>query len=388
MLTTAAVLAAFLAVAGSASAATSARAVKRLLPARTLLPNAIGYPATPTVELQFRPKTVTVNGVDYQLLLDVIQFRDRSFGRDTIIFADLARFDGSLVQAHSYDFEPYDGVGFTLNRTTLATAGLSTGTAIAPSVLQGTFAASEPAAGQTCTLTNGNTGTRLHARGTVSWAQFGIDTATAPFFGVLADGPTAARLSYDPGCAGRPFGHRPHGLSPCPGKLALVGHDRSGDEYVVAATNYGATRTAMGAASYDDGPVASVSHFGYQLGRPGSDLTVPRHGRGGAVARLLSTGVDAVQRVGHLPLTPGAAVFALAPLPFPRPRPPLPHAALRRPAGARRRPADGAVRHRFADAVAAAAGEPGDRPVRPLTPVSRPGPSGSPRSARQGRRPS
>ena len=222
MLTIAAVLAAFLAVAGSASAATSARAVTRLLPARTLLPNAIGYPATPTVELRFRPKTVTVNGVDYQLLLDVIQFRDRSFGRDTIIFADLARFDGSLVQAHSYDFEPYDGVGFTLNRTTLATASLSTGTAIAPSVLQGTFTASEAAAGQSCTLTNGNAGTRLHARGTVSWAQFGIDTATAPFFGVLADGPTAARLSYDPGCAGRPF--RPSPARP----LALPRQARAG----------------------------------------------------------------------------------------------------------------------------------------------------------------
>jgi hypothetical protein len=282
-------LAGMAALAGPASAGTPA-SVRRLLPSVAPLPAATGYPPSALVELRFRPVPVAVGDVEYHLRLDVIQFRDRYFGRDTMVFADLYRLDGSLAQAHSYSFEASDGVALTLDRQTLATAALNTGGAFAPTVLEGRFTASEPAVSHGCTLTNGNPGVRLHATGNVAWTQFAVDTGTTPFFGVLADGPAAATLIYDPGCRGGSGGGRAHGVAACPGKLALSGQSRSGDLGFAIATGYTGARSTLAAISTSGDYEVERFHLGWQRRLPGSDLDVVRHGPGGAVARFGSAG--------------------------------------------------------------------------------------------------
>ena len=278
----------FFSFASAATAATPAP-IQRLIPSRAPVPMA-GFPPPVEVDLLFKPVTVTMQGVDYRWRLDVEQYRDPYAGRETSVYSNLYRKDGSLVEEHSYSFDTYEDISLTLDRTTLATADLDTGSAFAPSVFQGSFAASSAATATSCTLTNGRPGRRLSAVGNVSWSQFAIDTGTTPFFGVLANGPAMARLTYDPGCTG-PFGRGFHQRLTCPGKLSLMGQSRSGRTAFFDGTNYAGTRTFLAAVA--DSSVSQESnsfHLGYELGRPGSDLTVPRHGRHGAVAHFLTVG--------------------------------------------------------------------------------------------------
>ena len=277
----------FFAFASAATAATPAP-VQRLI--TSLTPTSMaGYPPEPEVVLLFKPVTVTVQGVDYRWRLDVEQYRDPFSGRDTSVYSDLYRKDGSLVQEHSYGFDTYEDVSLTLDRTTLATANLDTGAAFAPSVLQGSFAASGAATAHSCTLTNGRAGHSMSAAGTVSWSQFAIDTGTSPFFGVLANGPAAATLIYDPGCGGGSSGPGFHGPYPCPGKRSLAAQSRFGRTAFFDETNYAGTRSFLAAVAASSFSQESNNfHIGYELNRPGSDLTVPRHGRHGAVAHFLT----------------------------------------------------------------------------------------------------
>ena len=285
-----AVVGSFFAFASAATAAPPAppAPVQRMINSLAPMPMA-GYPPEPEVELRFKPVTVTVQGVDYRWRVAVEQYRDPFSGRDTSVYSDLYRKDGSLVEEHSYGFDTYEDVSLTLDRTTLATASLDTGSAFAPSVLQGSFAASGAATAHSCTLTNGRAGQRLIAAGTFSWSQFAIDTGTSPFFGMLGNGPTVAQLSYDPGCRGGPSGDGFHGPYPCPGKRSLAAQSRFGRAAFFDETNYAGTRSFLAAVASSSFSQESYGfHIGYELNRPGSDLTVPRHGRHGAVAHFLT----------------------------------------------------------------------------------------------------
>ena len=53
---------------------------------------------------------------------------------------------------------------------------------------------------KTCRLYDGRMGTKLTAKGTMTWSAFELVTSTAPFFGTIHTQPTRATIVKDPGC--------------------------------------------------------------------------------------------------------------------------------------------------------------------------------------------
>jgi hypothetical protein len=214
------------------------------------------------------------------------------------VFIDLAMVrTGGSFQVHYYDYAPSNPVATTLARRTLAHASVDTGSAIAPDVLQVDYTATTAMSRTACRLQGGGTGYRRSTKGTITYGQFGIDTTTSPFFGVLASAGTQARLTLDPGCG---FGGDPgHTLHQCTGHVELSGGTTDGSLGFAAADNYGRTHVFEAAGGGGGSDVKSIGHVGFETG-PITNLPRPRWTATGAAAHL---------RTGAGVLMTGSATF-------------------------------------------------------------------------------
>jgi hypothetical protein len=195
-----AALAAVLAVGASTATASTSMAPSLRLRAQALerariLPR--GFFSLTTVIMQTAPVDVVRNGVTYRMGVTV--FGDPGFGSSLDVGLSRIQADGRAFQAHDYGFSPQSGISFHYDKKTLETASLDTTTAISPSQLTGSFTATSVKARQ-CRLYDGRMGTRLTAKGTMTWSAFDVVTSTAPFFGTIHTQPTAATIVKDPGC--------------------------------------------------------------------------------------------------------------------------------------------------------------------------------------------
>jgi hypothetical protein len=151
-----------------------------------------------TVYMQTAPVSVVRNGVTNRMTL--LLFSDPAFGSASLdVTLGRAQADGRAFQEHDYSFSPQSGIQFQYDRKTLETATLDTTTAINPSQIAGSFTATSVKS-TTCRLYDGRMGTRLVARGTLSFSSFHVVTSTSPFFGTITTEPTHARIVKDPGC--------------------------------------------------------------------------------------------------------------------------------------------------------------------------------------------
>jgi hypothetical protein len=290
-------------LAAAAAGPASAARLPRRAPLRAIWSSGLALPRTgsapqPTAELRFAPTTVSVNDVDYRMRVDVFAFVTQ-VGSFTFIDVSLARGSvGSAVQSHMYSFFPANPITFHVARRTLATAAFDSGTELAPDAFAGAFSASGAQRRVACTLTNGRTGYRRSRAGTVAWSQFSLDTGTAPFFGVLSNGPADARLIWDPGC--RPPRRHHRRLAPCRVRDLLTAQDASGSDAFAIELNYARSNTLQAALSgADPTAVKSVSHFSIARG-PAADLPRPTHSSSGATAHFTTTGA---------PFLTGSATF-------------------------------------------------------------------------------
>jgi hypothetical protein len=179
----------------SASMGPSLRLRAQALERARVLPR--GFFSLTTVSMQTAPVAVVRNGVTYEMSLSV--FGDPGFGSTLDVSLSRAQADGRAFQAHDYGFSPQSGINFHYDRKTLETASLDTTTAIDPSRLSGSFSATSVKA-KTCRLYDGGVGTKLTAKGTMTWSAFDVVTSTAPFFGTIHTQPTKATIVKDPGC--------------------------------------------------------------------------------------------------------------------------------------------------------------------------------------------
>jgi hypothetical protein len=243
----------------------------------------------PTAELRFAPVTVSVNDVDYTMRMDVFAFVTQ-VGSFTFFDVSLSRGAvGSAVQSHLYWLAPANPISFHVARRTLATATFDSGAELAPDAFAGSFTASASQKRVACTLTNGRTGYRSSAPGTVSWSQFSLDTGTSPFFGTLVNGPADAKLIWDPGCKQRRHHHRRH-LPACGFRDILSAQDAAGSNAFEIGLNYPRTRTLQAVVNaFDPTDVKAVIHFSVAAG-PAGDLPPPTHSATGATAHVVTTG--------------------------------------------------------------------------------------------------
>jgi hypothetical protein len=179
----------------SASMAPSLRLRAQALERARVLPR--GFFSLTTVFMRTAPVDVVRNGVTYSMSLAI--FGDPGFGSTLDVSLSRAQADGQAFQAHDYGFSPQTGINFRYDRKTLETATLDTTTAISPSQITGSFAATSVKS-KTCRLYDGRMGTKLTAKGTMSFSAFDIVTSTAPFFGTIHTQPTKATIVKDPGC--------------------------------------------------------------------------------------------------------------------------------------------------------------------------------------------
>jgi hypothetical protein len=179
----------------STSMAPSLRLRAQALQRARLLPR--GFFSLTTVYLQTAPVDVVRNGVTYSMSLSVIG--DPGFGSSVDVGLGRVQGDGRAFQSHDYSFSPQSGINFRYDRKTLETATLDTTTAISPSHITGSFAATSVKS-KACRLYDGRMGTKLTAKGTMTWSAFDVVTSTAPFFGTIHTQPTAATIVKDPGC--------------------------------------------------------------------------------------------------------------------------------------------------------------------------------------------
>jgi hypothetical protein len=179
----------------STSMAPSLRLRAQALERAHILPH--GFFSLTTVIMQTAPVDVVRNGVTYSMSVTV--FGDPGFGSSLDVGLSRAQADGRAFQAHDYGFSPQSGINLSYDRKTLETATLDTTTAISPSQITGSFTATSVKARQ-CRLYDGRMGTRLTAKGTMTWSAFDVVTSTAPFFGTIHTQPAAATIVKDPGC--------------------------------------------------------------------------------------------------------------------------------------------------------------------------------------------
>jgi hypothetical protein len=179
----------------STSMAPSLRLRAQALERARVLPR--GFFSLTTVYMQTAPVDVVRNGVTYSMSLSV--FGDPGFGSTVDVGLGRAQVDGRAFQAHDYTFSPQSGINFRYDRKTLETATLDTTTAISPSQITGSFTATSVKS-RTCRLYDGRMGTRLTAKGAMTWSAFDVVTPTAPFFGTIHTQPTKATIVKDPGC--------------------------------------------------------------------------------------------------------------------------------------------------------------------------------------------
>lgn len=156
-----------------------------------------GFFSLTTVYMQTAPVDVVRNGVTYSMSLAVIGAP--GFGSSVDVGLSRVQGDGRAFQAHDYGFSPQSGIAFRYDRKALENATLDTTTAISPSQITGSFTATSVKA-KTCRLYDGRIGTRLTAKGTMSFSAFDVVTSTAPFFGTIHTPPTKATVVKDPGC--------------------------------------------------------------------------------------------------------------------------------------------------------------------------------------------
>jgi hypothetical protein len=179
----------------STSMAPSLRLRAQALERARVLPR--GFFSLTTVSMHTAPVDVVRNGVTYRMSLSV--FGDPGFGSSVDVGLSRAQADGRAFQAHDYSFSPQSGINFHYDRKTLETATLDTTTAISPSQITGSFTATSVKS-KTCRLYDGRKGTKLTAKGTMTWSAFDVVTSTAPFFGTIHTQPTKATIVKDPGC--------------------------------------------------------------------------------------------------------------------------------------------------------------------------------------------
>lgn len=197
----AAAVTALLALGAATAAATTSTAPSLRLRARALqrvraLPHA--FFSLTTVYLQTAPVPVVRNGVTYSMSMSV--FGDPGFGSTVDVSLGRGSADERAFQSHDYSFSPQSGINFRYDKKTLASASIDTTTAIDPSQVTGSFTATSVKS-KTCPLYDGRTGTKLVARGTMSFSSFDVVTSTSPFFGTIHTAPVRARIVKDPGCA-------------------------------------------------------------------------------------------------------------------------------------------------------------------------------------------
>ena len=291
------------------------RALATMAPAGGLLHRMAGFlPGAATVdlanlELFTDPVPVTVNGVTYQMTLNV-QNLPVAFDQPPELAIELDRttVGGGLItgeQSHVYGYAPLTGLHFTANPA-LTGATVKTGSSMLPSALDVHFHTTGTVEQSPCSLVGGGQGEFQVASGTISASTFKIATATSPFFGTITTKPQTATVFHDPGCAnflgfaaGVKAAREPVFHPECSGREAIT--QSSLTSFWLGQTGFGGRRMLqLGATESNPFGPDGVDH---EVAGLGSGINMPRPVRtagGGVRADVLTAGV---------PFMGGRAVF-------------------------------------------------------------------------------
>jgi hypothetical protein len=162
-------------------------------------------PAGRVVRLRSGVQRLRFGRLDYRMSY-VLEQDPAVLGRpasflDVVLWRTAPGSAGTATQSNQYSFQPDEPFTFTWAHATLQSASVDSGSAIEPSALTASFAATSPAVDTICTS---DTGTKVHLRravGDLTYSAFAIDTGALPYFGTLTSGPLRASLEVDDGCA-------------------------------------------------------------------------------------------------------------------------------------------------------------------------------------------